>query len=416
MKKKLFMLCIIPLILSACDISKKNSSSDYQADLKYGETLSDANKTIILREARTKAADLTHAEQKLETSYDTALNKRKETVATTYDMYDNSLKTHTKTTAHVIANDIEYDIAPIETTRNVWKHSIVDITRYISYDIDDSDQPSNISLISSSTNLVANSLFASLFLYDTSYYLAFRANGGYELVYSNHSRNVEYAEVGGQTKEKITETKTQQILHFNLFYQFEWSSFVNAIVYSVDPTTNEWYDSPKEVSKTSMSVDAVYGQKQTRDEKELFETFKNQQIVWGIEPLIRTAEYKTTMNDSDFVTDSSVEETSFVSNNLNTVLQQYSLVLDNRSSVTTKRNALFGKAASIVYYFDGKEDTVKTFNTSFTLSYNYNYYLSTGSTQNGNGFYYFTDAKKLTFTFYISLTNDNISVDTSYNY
>ena len=415
MKKKLFILCIVPLLLSACDAMNKNSSSSYQADLKYGEALSDSMKSEILTKAAQNATNLVYAEKTSEMSYDTIIESGTQTVVETYDMYENNLQVKTKTTGHMISNDVEYDIATTETTRNIWRRNIAGFIRYISYEENnDTNVISNISVYSSSSNPVSNTLFQSLFEVPSSNYLAFNVTGGYELVYSNHQRTVTYVEVGGQTKENIVENKTQQIIHFDLSYKFTWSTYVSVSVMSADPVTGEWYSSPKEVSKGYRRLEGRYGQLQTRDVDELYEDISGIEIVWAIEPIIKTGAFSLPMNDSSFTVDSSVREYSYSHVGVSSVTQKYRLSLDNLSSTTNKKNALLGKVNAFVYLFNGQEEKVETYsNIVYTFSDIYGFY--TGSTSTGNNYYYFTNNSSYSITFSLQY-NDGQLVVSATNY
>ena len=416
MKKKLFILCIIPLLLTACDFSKKNSSSDYQTNLKYGEALSEAEKATILTIASEKMKDMIHIDQTTVTSTDTVLNSGTQTVSETYDLYSNYLKHYTKTTGHVISNDVEYDIASTETTNHIWKHNIADFIRYVSYTEDKAGLITNVSITRSDTDLVANPVFNTLIVeYNTSNYLAFQVDGGYELVYSLHQRSVSYTEVGGQTRDNISESKTQYIVHFNSSCQLIWSTSVYSQVKSVDPGTGEWYGSPKEVHKVSRKIEVTYGQKQAISTNELYAVLKGKTIVWAVEPVVKTGLYKTSMADTDFTIDNNIKENTFSCDTLGTTSQTYTLTLNNTSTATSRKNALMAKANFVIYYFNGNEEGAKTFsNQEYTFS-NYGSF-STSTTTSGSKYYYFSSSTTYSVYFSLVYSQNSLSAAASLYY
>lgn len=401
MKNKILLLCIIPLILSGCEANSRNSS-DYQPK-QYGVAISGSEREKIYADFLENFYELTSAERTVETIASTILTSGTQKTVEKYSIYENNLHIETKTTGHIINSDIEYDVAPEEKTDDIWFYSVGTMKRYIQYTIDDSDELKNVSVYKSESDPIKTNLLSKLFAYTQNNYLMFEVDDGYEMVYSNHQRTVGYAELGGQTRENISETKTQQIVHFDFFFKFKWSNYVSTIIKSIDPVTKEWYDQPKEVSRETIRIEGAYGEMEPRNESELEDDLQGTTVVWGIEPFIKTAQYSTSIADNNFTIDSGVGETSYMNNNLSSITNDFKIALDNRTSATKKRNALFGKVSAGVFLFDGKTNKAISFtNITFNYSYSSYYYnIISATTTLGSPYYYFTTSSiyYATFTF-----------------
>ena len=102
----------------------------------------------------------------------------------------------------------------------------------------------------------------------------YKTSNCYYSINSYKSRRVEYVSFGNQTREKISEANYQQCYEISLDYRVINGHIFSNTISSVDSITGEWFDSPKEIAKTTGNIYYEYNGQTQADTTKIIEDYK----------------------------------------------------------------------------------------------------------------------------------------------
>ncbi|MBQ7994743.1 MAG: hypothetical protein IJ247_00790 [Bacilli bacterium] len=271
--KRNILLAILPLtLLSSCGTNNYDATFK-EYELNNAEVLRDEEldnfKTKVLKEAE----KINRIERHTTTAGTYTMSQNESKTDRIYNFYTNMTSFRTIEKSRSSSNGITFNRESDETTES-WNLN-ADIYKGIlvhSYDAIKGEHEYKTGSESSYVAPTASELIKSSVFYYTQ--TIYKTSNCYYSINSYKSRKVSYISFGNETKERVSEYNRQECYEISLNFRITNGHIFSNSISSVDPETEEWYGSPKEISKTTGNVYYEYNGQKHADTTKIIEDYK----------------------------------------------------------------------------------------------------------------------------------------------